>query len=282
MQIRPYIIHSTFQNQRLLITKFIGPLLLGAAFFFFPSAHGALKIAIVDTGFCSNKAQTHSKTHKILPALDMTESNEYNCAKVTPKELSESGRFHGQHVLNEFLKFLPKKIEAQVTPLVVYDKTGTQTEDGWSKAIEYIEKEKIDLVLTASGFISDKKLVNELPSIWFIPSGRTERLISKETVLFPQSLAPKPNIIMIGDYFDKGQIIYDQALLYQDHTDYYFPSGNKAFQGASRAVAEAMGKALEKCFITKEVGEAHLLRLCLLKNSKVLKDPILKKEFKTF
>ncbi len=281
MHTKLHTTHSLSQSQQ-ITSKFIWPLLIGAAFLFSPSSHAALKIAVVDTGFCSGKAQHLSQSHKVLPTIDMTESNTYDCAKVTPKELKSSGRFHGQNVLNEFLKFLPRKIEVTITPLVVYDKTGAQTQEAWMKAIAYIEKEKVDLVLTASGFISDKKPVSELPGIWFIPSGRTERTIKKETALFPQSLAPKPNIVIIGDYFDKGQIIYDQALLYQDHIDYYFPSGHKSFQGSSRAVAEAMGKALEKCFITKETGEAHLLRLCLLKHSKTLKDPILKKEFKTF
>ena len=284
MQIRPYIIHSLSQNQQLSKTKFIiWPLLFGAAFFFFSnSSFGALKIAVVDTGFCSDKASILSKKHQVLTAIDLTKSNTYNCKKVTPKELLESGRFHGQHVLNEFLKFMPKKIAMKITPLIVYDNKGNQTEEAWNKAISFIEDEKFDLVLTASGFITDKKLVGELPSIWFVPSGRTEKLITKDTALFPQSLAPKPNMIVIGDYFDKGQIIYDQALMYQDQIDYYFPSGSKSFQGTSRAVAEAMGRALENCFITKDVTQAHLLRLCLLKKSKTLKDPILKKEFKTF
>lgn len=258
------------------------PLLLGAVFLFSAPAYSSLKIVIADTGFCPEKAQVHSKKHKLLKVSDMTGNAEIDCRKLNAKTLYEDGRFHGQLVLNELLAFLPKKLEVTIKPLVIFDKTGTQTPEAWLKIIEYVEKEKVDLVLTASGLISDQKLVSELPGIWFIPSGRTERLITKETALFPQSLSPRPNIFMIGDYFDQKQIIYDQALLYQDQIDYYFPSGQKKFKGSSRAVAEAMAKALKKCFITRDVGSAHELRLCLLKKSKVLKDPILKKEFKTF
>ena len=138
------------------------------------------------------------------------------------------------------------------------------------------------MVLTASGFISSEKVVSDLPAIWFVPSGRTERSITTKTVLFPQSLAPTPNLFVIGDYYDGEQVIYDQALLYQDQIDYYFPSGNKGFTGTSRAVAEAMGKALQNCFIEKDILAAHSLRLCLLKTAKTLQDPILKKDFKTF
>lgn len=212
----------------------------------------------------------------------MTESNGMDCSKITDKILLSSGRFHGQKVLNEFLSYLPKDIKLTIRPLVIYDRTGMQSEVGWKNALSYIEKEKIDLVLTASGFIHSEKIVSELPSIWFVPSGRVERLIDTKTVLFPQSLAPKPNLFIIGDYFDKGQIIYDQGLVYQEQIDYYFPSGNKKFSGTSRAVAHAMARAIEKCFIEKDVIAAHSLRLCLMKKEKILKDRILKKEFKTF
>jgi hypothetical protein len=262
------------------------PLLYGAVFFFIlitlNSAHAGLKIAVVDTGFCSEKALIKSKNHVVKPARDMTGTNDYNCKKITDKELKGGGRFHGQNVLNEFLSYLPKKINLTIYPLVVYDNKGNQTAEGWKKAIDFVETEKIDMVLTASGFISTEKVVKDLPSIWFVPSGRTERSITSKTVLFPQSLAPTPNIFVIGDYYDGEQIIYDQALLYQDQIDYYFPSGKKDFTGTSRAVAEALAKALQKCFIEKDIIAAHSLRLCLLKSAKTLKDPILKKEFKTF
>lgn len=239
-------------------------------------------MAIVDTGFCSEKAIIKSKNHKVLPARDMTNTNGMNCNKITEKEMMNSGRFHGQKVMNEFLSYLPKGIKITITPLVVYDRTGLQSETGWKNAIAYIDQEKMDLVLTASGFNSKDKLVEELPGIWFVPSGRLQHGIDSKTILFPQSLAPKPNLFVIGDYLDDKQIIYDQALIYQEQIDYYFPSGHKKFTGSSRAVSEAAAKAMGKCFIEKDIIAAHALRLCLLQKEKVLKDRILKKEFKTF
>ncbi len=279
-----YTVHSQL-IKNILKVNLLRPLLFGAAFSFLISSNPAqaeLKIAVVDTGFCSSKAKTISKTHKIKETKDLTGSNNYNCKKITDKELKTSGRFHGQNVLNEFLSNLPKKIKLTIYPLVVYDRKGNQTKEAWKKAIAFVEKEKIDMVLTASGFISREKVVSDLPAIWFVPSGRTERKITTKTVLFPQSLAPTPNLFVIGDYYDGEQVIYDQDLLYQDHIDYYFPSGNKGFTGTSRAVAEAMGKALQNCFIEKDILAAHSLRLCLLKTAKTLQDPILKKDFKTF
>lgn len=282
-----YTVHSPLINQIFKSNFLMRPLLLGAAFFSmivaFNPAHASLKIAVVDTGFCSDRVSVKSKNHVVKPTRDMTGSNHYDCKKISDNELKSSGRFHGQNVLNEFLSYLPKKIKLTIYPIVIYDEKGNQTKDAWEKAIALIQKEKIDMVLTASGFISEEKVVTDLPSIWFVPSGRTERSITTKTVLFPQSLAPVPNLFVIGDYYDSGdQIIYDQGLLYQDQIDYYFPSGKKAFTGTSRAVAEAMAKALQKCLIEKDVVAAHSLRLCLLKSAKTVKDPILKKEFKTF
>jgi len=255
---------------------------LGAVFIFSSSAFANLKIAVVDTGFCSEKIKSNSKNHTVLKALDMTGTNGVDCSKISDQVLNSSARFHGQLVLNEFLIYSPKKLKLKIWPLIIYDRTGSQSEQGWRNAITFIEKEKIDIVLTASGFIYPDKIVNELPAIWFAPSGRTTRLIDEKTVLFPQSLAPKPNLFIIGDYFDNGQIVYDQALIYQNQIDYYFPSGSKKFSGTSRAVAHAMARALELCFIEKDLIAAHSLRLCLLKKERILKDRILKKEFKTF
>ena len=268
-----------------MVTKIIRPLLYGAAFFcslIFNHAEATLKIALLDTGFCIEKAEIKSSKHIIESVQDMTSAQKFDCSKVTANDMETSGRFHGQKVLNEFLSYLKKDIEVTIYPLVIYDQTGTQTKEAWLKSIEFINEKKMDMVLTASGLINSPKLVNELPSIWFIPSGRLERLIDKTTVLFPQNLAPKPNLFIIGDYFDGKTNFYDQALLYQEQIDYYFPSGKKKFTGTSRAVAHAMAVALNYCFIPQDIIAAHSLRLCLMNKSRTLRDPILKKDFKTF
>lgn len=236
----------------------------------------------MDTGFCPQFISHQSKNQVIHPYVDMAGDNVYDCSKLTKKELEAGGRFHGQYVLNEFLEHLPKEIAVSIYPLVIYDKNGRQTKTAWMNSLKWIEKEKIDFVLTASGFINGGKLVSKLPAIWFVPSGRAERSVTQKTTLFPQNLAPTKNLFVIGDYFDENQIIYDQGLLYQEHIDYYFVSGKKKFSGTSRAVAEAMGKALMLCFNDKEKISVNSLRLCLSNKQKSLVDPILKKEFKSF
>jgi hypothetical protein len=259
------------------------PLLIGAAFLFFSlPTYASLKIAVIDTGFCSQRILTTSKKQIIKDAIDMTGSNDYDCKKVSDTDLKKGARFHGQNVLNEFLAYLPKDTEVSISPLVVYDKSGRQTAEAWKKSVAYIEAEKMDMVLTASGLIDGEKLFSSLPSLWFIPSGRVEHGITFQTVLFPQNITPQENIFVIGDYFPGKDNFYDQGLLYQNQIDYVFPSGSGTFTGASRAVAEAMARALEKCFDQNKKMAAKSLRSCLVTKEKILKDPVLKKEFKTF
>jgi hypothetical protein len=259
------------------------PLLFGAVFLI-PSSFAAtpLNIAVVDTGFCSDKIQKKSKQHIVQIVKDMTESNKYDCQKITAKELTYAPRFHGQNVLNEFLNYLPEDISVSIQPMIIYNDKGDQTEEAWMKAIEYIKAQKFDLVLTASGFITDKKLVNDLPSIWFVPSGRMERKITIKTQLFPQNLAPLENLFVIGDYYDGKVNFYDQALMYQTQIDYYLPSGKKHFSGTSRAVAHALASALKLCYDAHAPIKALSLRQCLMNKQVTLFDPVLKKEFKTF
>lgn len=271
------------KNLKTLANFFKKPsLFLGMAFFIPQILFAQLKIAVVDSGFCSNLAMVKSKKHEVLLALDMTKSNHFDCLKISKNELENSKRFHGQHVLNEFLKYLPFDLEIKIIPLIIYDKFGQQNKKAWENAIRYIESEKIDLTLSASGFVYDKKLVDKLPSFWFVPSGRVDKFIRKETMLFPQNLAPAKNLMIIGDYFDGATKIYDQSLLYEKQIDYYFPSGNQKFSGTSRAVSMAMARAIEHCFIDKKTLSPEGLRFCLRQNEKILKDNILKKEFKTF
>lgn len=263
------------------------PLLLGAAFLFiaafYPTnAYSEIKVAIIDTGFCPEKISRLKKNITIQSQIDFTRKKKWDCSKISKKVLNSSPRFHGHKVLLEFLKFAPKKEKITVKPMVVFDLNGEQSKEAWIKAIKYVDKGNFDFVLSASGFVTKEKLVDELPGIWFVPSGRIERSIKKSTILFPQSLAPQVNLYLIGDYNDGRETFYDQSLLYQNVIDYYFPVGKGSFKGTSRAVAEAFGIALRSCYKAKELSPPHAMRLCLLKKSKNLRDPVLKIDFKTY
>lgn len=265
--------------------SFLRPVLIRLAFLFFLltplQIFAALKIAVVDTGFCSKKIKTTASV-VIAPALDMTNSIKLNCDLLKDSDFKNHGRFHGHRVLEELIKYLPKESSVIIFPLTIYNASGKQTMEAWDLAIEWIKKENIDLVLTASGLIGSAPALATLPSIWFIPSGRVGGSVKKDSILFPQSLAPKENIFVIGDYFDGKTIVYDQGLLYESAIDYSFASGDNGLTGTSRTVAHALGKAIDVCSLNKKMKSPSEIRQCLSKNQKNLYDAVSKKSIKTF
>ncbi|MBC7537691.1 MAG: hypothetical protein H7281_02630 [Bacteriovorax sp.] len=232
----------------------------------------SLNIAIIDTGFCPDKIKIENI--KIDNVIDLTESVKLDCS--SSKFNIHSPRFHGQLVLEEFLKFFDhKKKSIHFYPLIVFNERGDQKSEYWIKAIEWIKKNKIDVVVTASGFITNDKLVSELPAIWFVPSGRVTPQIKKESGLFPQNLAPKENLFIIGDFYAGRQVLYDSGLLFQDKIDYFFPSGEKGFEGTSRAVAEGSARALNLCPLIT-------MRECLKKHGVLYNDNLSRRKIQTF
>ena len=208
--------------------------------------------------------------------VDLTDGVLLNC----DKGFNENDpRFHGHLVLKEFLKFFqgnPKiKGDVHLYPLIVFNKRGDQQSEYWKKAIDWVKKNNISFVFTASGFITNQIVSPELPAVWFVPSGRVTPQISKTQNLFPQNLAPKNNLFLIGDYYDGTMILYDQGLLYQDKIDYYFPADLKGFKGTSRTVAEASARALNSCEVEK-------MRECLAKKKIEYIDNIAKRKVQTF
>lgn len=271
-----FIVHSILNHRNQLIRKFIycffRPALVIGPVLFSVSASATIKIAFIDTGFCPS-SQAKIKIH---PVVDLTNSVKIDCKKTELK----SPRLHGQRVLSEFLQLVDnRKTPMEIYPLIVFDAKGDQKKDYWLKAIDWLKVNKINLVLTAAGYITNaeeiKTMVVELPGIWFVPSGRLSPGVSKSTVLYPQGLAPKENLFLIGDYYDGKVVLYDQGLLYQDKIDFYFPSGKGDFTGTSRAVAEAAARALNLCSLSQ-------LRQCLFKKSKEYVDGFSRKKLKTY
>ncbi len=251
------------------------PSLFGAALFFILLVNpvfAEVKVALIDTGFCINKVHSQSNI-KVESFIDFTKTVKIDCTKYD----YNNPRFHGQLVLEEFLKFYDnKKLQLHIYPLIVYNLQGDQKKEYWIEAINWIKNNKIDFVLTASGLITKERIVENLPGLWFVPSGRITPQIKDQTELFPQNLAPLGNLFLIGDFYDGTRLaIYDHGLLYKDKIDYYFPSGSNGFKGTSRAVAEAAARALNLCPISD-------MRACLKKLSKEYVDNLSHKKIQTY
>ena len=222
-----------------------------------------LKIAIFDTGFCISKIKI-SKQIKIFKPTNVTGfSKNLDCTKI------KSDRHHGHHVLETFLSELNIEDSLEIYPVVVFDDKGIQKAKYWQMALDIVKERAVDALLLAASLPltihSEIKL--KVPSIAaiFVASGSVGRGIRKNTPLWPQVMAPRKNIFVIGSYITSqvsGKAIYDNSLINNDKIDLYFDGGSvhSSLRGSSRAVSIALARSINKCQLK------HELRKCLKSN----------------
>ena len=250
----------------------------------------SLKLAVIDTGFCPYQLEAEIKNLnlpiRVERPKDLTKSLDESvqqklvfCRENFGKLDLELNRYHGQKVVSEFLSHLKVKRDITIIPLIVFDYKGQQTKDAWMQALKIVGEKKVDIVLAASSFLNpDADFKEHLLSdaVWFVASGQINPFVSKKSTLFPQILAPKEKLILIGDYFDDSFVIFNQSLMYPDVTDYFFSNKGSRFKGSSRSVAIALARALEIC------PQLVQMKSCLASKQQKLTDEILKKDFFTF
>ncbi len=260
-----------------IVRPVLGPVFFFLACLFSLSTEANIKIAILDTGFCPEEIKVPSSI-EIKPPTDGLGKVVLRCADYTIQQKKSSRRFHGQWVLEQFLASYQGKASLTIHPFIVFNERGEQTPEAWLKTIAEIKKQDHDIVIVAAGLPTPTALTKSLPGVWLVASGRAEGKMTKDISLFPQMLAPRENLILIGSYMEgrAGQSdLFDQNLLYVDKIDFFKPAGSGHFQGTSYAVARAAGEALTKCTPKK-------LKACLNSRSVKKRDSLLKKDFLTF
>jgi hypothetical protein len=267
------------------MTQMIGPVLLGLAFSF--SAHSSsLKVAIFDTGFCP-ALLAKRKGVTLTPINDFASAGPMKCAQFDAK----NRRYHGQLVLEEFLKYLPLKVSVEIHPYIIFDVRGVQSPAAWKAALEDIKTKKIEVLLAAAGLPltpPNDTIAKTLPApevIAFLASGRQGPFIKADTELFPQLHYKDKNIFLIGSYFPplfKDDYLSDDKLLYREHIAFYMSSGDSkaVLTGTSRSVAHALAAAIEVCGDQFKKNAVEL-RECLTGKFKIVRDPMGKVDMKT-
>jgi hypothetical protein len=216
-----------------------------------------IKIAIIDTHFCSEKIKS-SKAIQITPTQWMSESS-------WPQECSNTRMDHGQQVLDYLLNkideknILSKKLKIEITPLVVFDKNGTQTIEAWNKAYTYIEKNSFDFVLSSVGYLSQEKIsfsIPKLPTLFFLATPRNEGLVRHVKYVYPQILAPHPQLILISEkIFDGKKWKLDPMTLYSKFNDIQITEeSDPKYKGSSFAAPMALALFLNQCVSTSMKG----------------------------
>jgi len=234
------------------------------------------KIAIIDTGFCSSNIQAN-KSLNIKKTFFVNTPRIPNCNFV-----SQTKAFHG----NQMLKVISKEYSNSkdkiydVYLIDIFNDSGSQDINSWSKAFEIIKKYKITKVFSAVGYpIIKEKIFPTLPGAEFVlSSGRVQESFNDQTKLFPQ-IIKDPKIILVGNYYlgeIKETYLSDLHLLNKDRISIYYPFEIKKynFKGNSLALALAAANVMKKCYKVK-------IRDCINKKKKILLDSITKKELST-
>lgn len=194
------------------------------------STSKAASIAIIDTGFCyTDSSPSHVTLHP-----------EFFAASLTPDycQNADAQRLHGQRVLKELLTNLPQqsKSKIEVYPIVVYDQQGYASIESFARALEKVKELKVDYLLLSVALPLEKD-INPLPALpvtTYVAAGRAERMITKQTILWPHHF-DDPKMILVGGLNQGRQ---DPKALY--------PAKTKVFMegSSSLANARALAKAL--------------------------------------
>lgn len=224
------------------------------------SLKAAIKIVFLDTGFCPLEKKNLFIVH---PVEDTSgEVGSLEC----PPNFNSLPRFHGQKVLETFVKNYKGKKKIEVFPIVVFDKNGFQKDVYWEKAFSKIDYIKPDVVISAVGLVNQQITWRDsIKSVWFLSAARVSPRIKNSDIVFPQNHYLKNNVFLFGSYFegniiDPGQIDIDKIKLFAlDPKD--------DFNGSSYAVAKISSEILSKCDLKK------LDEKCFNKLSKDIKGP---------
>ncbi|WP_290730011.1 hypothetical protein [Halobacteriovorax sp. JY17] len=234
--------------------------------FLSPLTHSApLKIAILDTGFCS-ESLSFPKNIKIHPSVDLTRSNNFKC-----NDLKETDRrLHGNWVLKQFLSTLKVKEEVEVFPLIIFDRNAHQQIDSWKKA--FTNQENYHLYIIAAGMRRTKELASiEIKTPLFVAGATIGRGIGYKTLLWPQNQYKNPNVFTVGNFSKANKDLParpDYTLINSTQMKYFFSGGGDSdfFKGTSRATATAAARAINLCY--SKFLKKNGIQTCLKENSK--------------
>lgn len=253
-----------------------------------PFSSNELRIGIVDSFFCLNNL-TYGKA-VIFKAFGANQARlgvgkPHQCAKV--KDFRK--RLHGHLVLNTILEHIDHKKEFPVKimlyPVNIFEPNGKTSKENWLKAIEFLNNNKVQYLVTASALAADK--LDEIPpkdtldSMTLIAaSGNRLYPITEKTILFPQVHANPQKDWLIGHYLKATQApkgekkygFFDFALKYPDKVNYYvINSENDLFKMSSYAVSRAVAHLINKCSKELTNGDSKLLTKCVQFTSSKIK-----------
>lgn len=220
-------------------------------------ASQSINLAIIDTGFCYQKFTQHNIL--LMPAFDATSSIANLKCDDSTKNLP---RFHGQKVLDTFLKYYHSKKLVKIFPIIVYDSRAETNEVYWKKTLDYIKSKSFDYAISAVGIKSSNlKLSETIRPIWFLAAARISPTIQKDDSIFPQNQFKKKNVYLFGSFDQMGYV--DRGQLNLAEIDLFTKDEDQSFYGSSFAVGKIAALLLndfsKKNLVIKKVPGTFLL-----------------------
>lgn len=257
LQPKDHFILNQNHNQINFLGRAILFLLL-AFIHFEVKAEQTFKLAIIDTGFCQQKIA--NKNINLMPSFDATSS--ISSLKCDDSNINLP-RFHGQKVLETFSKNYHADQKINIIPIIVYDNRAETSEFYWNKAIEFINSQTFDYVISAVGIKSNSlRLVEGYRPIWFLAAARISPSIKINDSIFPQNQFKLKNIYLFGSFDQMGFV--DCGQLNLSEIDLFTKDIDKNFYGSSYAVGKIAGLLLsnqkDKNFQLKKIPETFILK----------------------
>lgn len=161
-----------------------------------------------------------------------------------------SMRFHGQKVLETFIKNYHGEKPLEIYPVIVFDQEGQQKVTYWKEAMPKIMKERIRDVMAATGVPLTQKIQAILPKFihFTLASGRKEAALKGMIALFPQDYLPKNQLTLVGSQLKLAEsTLRDPSTYKPERVNAWVDEGpDETFKGSSRAVAVYLAQKLSE------------------------------------
>lgn len=217
-----------------------------------------IHVALIDTSFCPSLIKT-SQNIIIDPVKDFTQSHSFKCYKGILKKRA----FHGHWVLETIVKGLNPQTPIRITPLIVFNKKGSQKLSYWKRALAFIEEANVDFAIAAAGLpliekndLLSASSLKTLSKPLLLATGRKGPYLTKEVPLFPHIHRNWP-LFYFGS-FHEGLDSQDPARSDKMQFSAYPVHYSMPFQDKRAAYPSLKGSSL-----SVSLGARYLLEKCL-------------------
>ena len=201
------------------------------------------RVAVIDSYFCPQKFYARHNLRTQFPL-----------GKRSKDCIAQNKAFHGHRLMMELTRNLPNPSRFEFFLINVFETNGKQNPKTWRRAVEFVNKNAMDLVITASGYFADRSLQDlVLKPPLLAAAGNAVGALAHRPQLFPQSSA-SPQKHLVGAFISLSnskplQVFRDPLNMHSEQISFFMPGKRTgaALSGSSLAVALAARFFLSFC-----------------------------------